>query len=70
MDQDSCHCVFYTCGHHTDPHPGPRPLLSVPIGTPPWSPDPAGALAAGLHIRSVPADSCADTAHHADVLYI
>ena len=70
MDQDSCHRVFYTCGHHTDPDLGPHPLLSVPYETPPWSPDPAGALAAGLHICSVPAGACAAAPHHAAVFHI
>lgn len=70
MDQDSCHCVFHTCGYHTDPHLSPHSLLSVPCETPPWSADPAGALAAGLHICAIPFGACAAAPHHAAVLHI
>lgn len=70
MDKDSCHSVFYTCGHHADPYPGPHPLLSVPYETPPWTPDPEGALAAGIHICSVPVGACATPPHNAAVLHI
>lgn len=70
MDQDSCHRVFHTCGHHTGPNPSPRPFLSVPYETPSWSPDSAGALAAGLHICSISAGAGAAAPHHAAVLHL
>lgn len=70
MDQDSCHCVFHTCGHHAGPDPSSHPLLSVPYEAPPWSADPAGALAAGLHICPVPGGACAAAPYHAAVLHI
>lgn len=70
MDQDSCHCVFCTCGHHTGADPRSHPFLSVPCGTPPWTPDPAGAHAAGLYLCSVPAGAFAAALHHAVVLHI
>lgn len=70
MDQDSCHHLFHTCGHHPGPDPSSHPLLSVPYETQPWSPDPAGALAARLHIRTIPAGACAAAPHHAALLHI
>ncbi len=70
MDQDSCHCVCCTCGHHTGTYPGSCPFSSVSYGTPPWSSDPAGALVAGVSICTVPAGAFAATLHHAAVLHI
>lgn len=70
MDQDSCHPVCHTCGHHPGPDSSSHPLSSVPYDTPPWSPDHAGALAAGLHILSIPAGACAAAPHHVAVLHI
>lgn len=70
MDQDSCHCVFHSRGHNAVPDPGSRPLLSVPYETTPRSADPAGALAAGLHICPVPAGAGATAPHHAPLLHI
>ncbi len=70
MDQDSCHCVFHTRGHHAGPDPSSHPLLSVSYETPPWSADPAGALAAGLHICPIPGGACAAPPYHAAVPHI
>lgn len=70
MDQDSCHRVFRPCGHDAAPDPKSHPVPSVSDETTRWSPDPAGALAAGLHIRSVPAGAFAAALHHAAVLHI
>lgn len=70
MDQDSGHRVFHTCSHHSGADPCPRAFLSVPYETLPRAPDSAGALAAGLHLRSVPAGTCAAARHHAAVLHV
>lgn len=70
MDQDSCHRVFHTCGNHAGPDLGSHSPTPVPFETPPWTPDPAGALAAGLHIRSVPVGPRAAAPHHAAVLHV
>lgn len=70
MDQDSCHRLLHACGYHTDPNLGPHSFLSVPRQTPAWSPDSAGALAAGLHICPLSAGAGAAAPHHAAVLHV
>lgn len=70
MDQDPCHCVFCPRGHNADPDPESYHVPWVPSHTTRWSPDAAGAPAAGLHIRSLPAGSFADTLHYAAILHL
>lgn len=70
VDQDSCHPVCDPCCHHAAPHPESHPFLSVSRETAGWSADVAGALAALLHIRPLPAGAVAAAPHHAVLVHL
>lgn len=70
MDQDSCDHLLHTRGHLPGPDPVPHCFLPVPHDTPPRAADPAGTLAAGLHIRPVPPGAGAAASHHVALLHI
>lgn len=70
MDQDSLHPVRHPRCHHAAPHPESHPFLSVSRETAGWSSDMAGALAARLHLRALPAGAPAAAPHHAAVVHL
>lgn len=70
VDQDSRHPVLGSCSHHVAPHPESHPFPSVSRETSGRSSDAAGALAAVLHLRPIPAGATAAAPHHAVLFYL